>query len=162
MIKSGKFISNFIKTEEDAVQPNGVDLSIDKIYSLEGNGILTDDEYKKPYRTEVEPESVETDLDNLDEAYILKPDYYVIEYSETIKIPENHVGLVFPRSRLMRSGGTLYTALWDSGYEGKGEGGLENSKTLYIEPGMKIGQMVYFTTEELDEHYNGTHQGENL
>lgn len=96
------------------------------------------------------------------EAYVLDEGYYIVEYSKKIEIPEDHVGLVLPRSRLMRCGCSLYTAVWDSGYEGKGEGGLKINQRTYLEPGMRIGQMIYLTTEELEEHYDGKHQRENL
>ena len=165
MIRSGKFISEFIDTDEESVQPNGVDLSVDKIYEAVGHAVLSDEDYIKPHRKELEPVNVdEKEVSEIIErkSYVLEPGYYIIEYSETIEIPEEHVGLVFPRSRLMRSGSSLYTAVWDSGYKGKGEGGLRVDNKCYIEEGMDVGQIIYLTTEDLEDHYDGKHQGENI
>ncbi|MDY7083390.1 MAG: deoxyuridine 5'-triphosphate nucleotidohydrolase [Halobacteria archaeon] len=158
MIRSGNFVVEHIETaDEDAVQPNGVDLSIGKIYAHASPGRLTDGDYEKPERRELS--TVTTDAG---EFYDLAPGAYVVEYAETVEIPENHIGFIFPRSRLMRCGGMLFSAVWDSGYRGKGEGGLWIEQQLEIEAGMRIGQMVFSTTEELDEFYDGSHQGENL
>lgn len=161
MIRSGKFISQFIKTDSESIQPNGVDLSIDKIYGMKGYASLSNDGYSKPSRSEIELEDYE--VENIDgKSYKLYKDYYIVEYNEVIEIPEDHIGLVLPRSRLMRCGGTLYTAVWDSGYKGKGEGGLNVRNLMYLEENMNIGQIIYIETEKLSEHYDGSHQEENI
>lgn len=158
MIRSGSFVSDYVDgAGEDAVQPNGVDLSIGRIYEHEGRAVLSDDGYKKPERREV-PTTERDDGDY----FVLNPGVYVVEYGEVVEIPENHAGLVFPRSRLMRSGGTVVSAVWDSGYRGRGEGGLWVDVPTELEAGMGICQMVFVATEELEYVYEGSHQHENL
>lgn len=171
MIRSGEFVSEYIDPKGErsldpkAVQPNGVDLSVDKIYrhSSDSVGVLNDESYQKPEREEaptVEPEpwKIESEI----ESYYLKPGSYVVEYAEIVEIPENHIGVIYPRSRLMRCGGMLFSAVWDSGYRGKGEGGLWVGHPMSVQTDMRIGQIVFYTTEELDEHYSGSHQHENI
>lgn len=158
MIRSGSFVSDYVEgVSEDAVQPNGVDLSVGRIYEHEGEAVLGDEGYEKPERREVPI----TERNGV-EYFVLDPGVYVVEYGEVVEIPENHAGLVFPRSRLMRSGGTVISAVWDSGYRGRGEGGLWLDCPTEIESGMCICQMIFISTEELEDMYGGSHQHENL
>lgn len=161
--RSGEFVSEYIESLEgelpsEAVQPNGVDLSIDTLYRIEGTTRLTNEEYSKGDRVEVE-----TMEDEDGEYYSLSHnEAYVAVYGEKIQIPENHIGLVFPRSRMMRCGVDVQTAVWDSGYEGRGEGGLDVSYPVKLNTDTRIAQMIFVTTESLDEHYDGSHQSERL
>jgi dUTP pyrophosphatase len=112
--------------------------------------------YEKPDRTRME-----TDKDGF---YNLYPGQYPIVYGEKIEIPDGFVGRVYPRSRLMRSGLHLTSALWDQGYEGVGEGLLQIPKSIEkveIEQGMPIAQMVFIKATEAAD-YDGSHQGEHL
>ena len=45
----------------------------------------------------------------------------------------------------MRIGASLYTAVWDPGYEGRGSGLLvvHNKNGIYIEKGAQIAQLVF-------------------
>ncbi|MFB6284761.1 MAG: deoxyuridine 5'-triphosphate nucleotidohydrolase [Halobacteria archaeon] len=154
VIRNGGFVAEYVEdVNEDAVQPNGVDLSVGKIYRHEGRSVVKEGEYELPDRVE---------LDDKEGFYELEPGGYTVEYGEVIEIPEDHAGFIYPRSRLMRCGGMLFSAVWDSGYRGRGEGGLWVQTPMKLEKGMKIGQMVYTETENLDETYDGSHQGENL
>lgn len=163
-VRSGEFVSKFIQSireeelPEDAVQPNGVDLGIDKLYRVDGTPRITNGDYDKGDRVEVEMEE-----DERGKYYNLSPsEAYVVVYDEKIEIPEDHIGLVFPRSRIMRSGANVQTAVWDSGYEGRGEGGITVSKELNINKDTRLAQMIFITTESLDQHYQGSHQSERL
>lgn len=160
MIRSGEFTYEHVKQSDgkdvhpNQLQPNGVELTIDSIYEIHGVPYIGDSSYDKGNRVEVEPASV--GMFSLDEGY------YIVSYNERISIPEGHVGYVVPRSRFMRSGAMLYSALWDTGYTGKGEGGLETFLDVEIETGCRIGQMVLISTDGDEGEYDGTHQGENL
>jgi dUTP pyrophosphatase len=188
-VRSGEFVSKYLTSidgdlPKEAIQPAGVDISIHAIYRITGQAVLGDEgQYEKGERVEVIPHTrrafdqradgdavqalrkLKIHPDDPRKFYHLDPDAsYIIEYGEKIRIPENHIGRIYPRSRLMRSGGMLYTALWDPGYEGRGEGQLlvKNPSGIVLEQGMRIGQMVLEHTEELETSYDGTHQGENL
>lgn len=93
--------------------------------------------------------------------YALIRGAYVVKYNEKIEIPEEHVGFVWPRSRLIRNNNYLSSAVWDSGYEGRGEGGLHINTMTFIQKGMRIGQMLMCRASVM-EQYDGSHQGENL
>lgn len=159
-VRSGEFVAQYIEPRdgsdlpEEAVQPNGVDLSIGTLFELNGISRITNDEYEKATREEVEPE---------EGLYVVYPDSgYVVVYGEKITIPENHIGLVLPRSRIMRCGGNVQTAVWDAGYSGVGEGGLAFNETAALAEDLRLAQMVFIKTEELEEQYDGSHQHEKL
>lgn len=194
MFKSGHFVSKHVteidgsKVPEKQVQPNGVELTVDKIFRCDGPTFIGDEEYEKAPRTEAtltEPgnyviggsganhksysikEFNEDSLRDQPNAVLEKPHYtliqgpYVVRYNEKIEVPEDHVGYVFPRSRLIRSGNHLTTAVWDSGYEGRGEGGLHINSLSFIEQGMRIGQFVLARANTISK-YDGQHQGESI
>lgn len=93
--------------------------------------------------------------------YTLIDGPYVVRYNEKISVPEDHVGFVWPRSRLIRSGNFLTSAVWDSGYEGRGEGGLHINCMTFLEKGMRLGQFVLARASVM-EQYEGSHDKENL
>lgn len=160
VVSKGEFIRQFITSndgeqlDDGAVQPNGLDLSIGTVYELNGKAKITNDEYTKPDRVELSP---------TDGFYQLQPDKtYIIEYGETIKIPEGYIGLVLPRSRLMRCGLSVETAVWDSGYEGIGEGELTVRSEAELVDDLRFAQMIYLEAEQPTELYDGSHQHENI
>lgn len=161
-VRSGEFVAQFIEpldeSEEladEAVQPNGVDLSVGELFRLRGEGRISNDEYEKPTRETVHLLS--------SGEYKVEPEgSYIIVYDEQITIPENHIGLVFPRSRLMRCGLHVETAVWDSGYSGVGEGQLVTNQPALLDEDLRVAQMIFIRTESLADHYDGSHQGERL
>lgn len=185
VIRAGDFIENHVTSEDglssDAVQPAGVDISIDDIFRVTEPSILTNDDYMKGDRASV-PAHTRREFDqrshydaiealrkfgvapdSRDEFYYLEEgEMYGVEYHETISIPDNHMGLIFPRSRLLRCGVTLFTGIWDPGYEGKGAGALLVDNDVVMAKDMRVGQLVFIETDDLSESYDGTHQGENL
>ena len=62
---------------------------------------------------------LEIELINGHRGWSLPPGGYLVRYNEYVKIPKNTLGLVFPRSSLMRIGGMINTAVWDAGYAGQ-------------------------------------------
>ena len=162
-VRSGKFVADHIESidgrlSDEAIQANGLDLSIDRLYRIQGTPRLTNDDYDKGQRVEVK-----TEEDERGEYYQLSEgESYVAVYGEKIHIPEDHIGLVFPRSRLMRSGANVQTAVWDSGYEGRGEGGLSVSHDIELNSDTRVAQMIFISTESLDEYYDGSHQSERI
>lgn len=169
MFKSGDFTSEYINAgelEEQQVQPNGVDLTVGKIFKPEGVGLIESKSKDIPDRQEIKPQDINSyksygDLKEDSRYYVLEKGNYIVRYGEMIEIPHDTVGVVFPRSTIMRSGGSVYTALWDSGYKGKGEGRLELTNPILIEEGSRIAQMCFVRAEAYGT-YDGSYQGENL
>lgn len=139
-------------TLEDAQrQPNGVDLTLGAVFEQTTPGAIGRDGKHVGEREELAPR---------DGTYRLDPGTYVVRYGEPVRIPEERIGFVLPRSTLLRNSCTLDTAVWDAGYEGVGEGRLDVGHAIEIEPGARIAQMV-FARADHEGTYEGAYQGEN-
>lgn len=159
MFESGSYVADHVtETDDEQVQPNGVDLTLEAVYEQREPGRIGQDGKEIGERQVLESEQVAADAP---EAYYLTPGGYVVQYAETVRIPENHVGYIYPRSSLLRNSCMLNTAVWDAGYEGKGEGLLEVHHDIEIERGARIAQLVLAEADH-DGTYAGSYQGENL
>ena len=159
MFRSGAFVAEHVSpTDDEQVQPNGVDLTLGAVYEQVEAGHLG-----RSGKTVGERRSVEPEVEGTDDVptYRLEPGGYVAEYGERIRIPDDHVGFVLPRSSLMRNSCMLNTAVWDAGYEGRGEGLLEVHHGITIEQGARFAQFVLAAADH-EGTYDGSYQGERL
>ncbi len=153
MFRSGSFVADHVEPTVDAqVQPNGVDLTVNAIYEQVSPGRIDRTEKTLGERTAVEPH---------DGYYQLSPGSYIAQYGETVHIPPEHIGFILPRSSLMRNSCMLHTAVWDAGYEGKGEGLLTVGHDIEIQDAARIGQFVLAAADHAGL-YGGDYQGERL
>lgn len=153
MYRAGAFIAEQLNDlTEEQIQPNGVDLTVESVYTQTSKGEITTDGKTIGDREELLPKD--------DETYRLGPGAYVVKYGETLSIPDEHIGFVYPRSSLIRNGAMLHTAVWDAGYTGRGEGLLVVHTPIEIERHARIGQIVYANANH-ESVYDGTYQGEN-
>jgi deoxycytidine triphosphate deaminase len=155
MYESGAFVADHVSpVDPGQVQPNGVDLTLGSVL-----------EQRSPGRLGREGKTVgerrEHPADGDPPTYRLDPGGYVCQYGERIRIPEGHVGFVYPRSSLMRNSCMLHTAVWDAGYEGRGEGLLEVHHEVHLEAGARVAQLVLAQADHA-ETYDGSYQGERL
>ena len=151
MFESGAFVGEYLNPITGSQrQPNGVDLTTAAIYEQTTAGRIG-----REGKTIGDRQEVDTD----DGVFRLDPGAYILQYAETVQIPENHVGFIYPRSSLMRNSCMLHTAVWDAGYEGKGEGLLEVHHGIEIENGARVGQLV-FAEADHETTYDGDYQGE--
>ncbi|NHN42132.1 deoxyuridine 5'-triphosphate nucleotidohydrolase [Halorubellus sp. JP-L1] len=168
MYRAGSFVASHVEpTRADQHQPNGVDLTLDAVFEQREPGRIGRDGKEVGARQEREPETVGGDTTASGDrdvdagTYYLEEGSYVVRYGETISIPEGHVGFVYPRSSLMRNSCMLNTAVWDAGYEGRGEGLLQVHHDVELVEGARIAQLVLAEAEH-DGEYDGDYQGENL
>jgi deoxycytidine triphosphate deaminase len=153
MFRSGRFVADHIDPlAASQVQPNGVDLTVEAVL-----------EQVEPGRIDREGKTIgdRRPLDADDGVYTLTPGGYILQYAETIRIPDGHVGYLYPRSSLMRNSCMLNTAVWDAGYEGRGEGLLEVHHELELERGSRVAQLVLAEADHEDT-YDGSYQGERV
>jgi len=150
------FIENFI-SKNVQVQPNGVDLTIGELYGFIEAGVLDfDNSLRKLPRTErLLPENGR---------YKLNPGSYLIRYREIVKVPLDHVAIVLPRSSLLRMGATIFTALYDAGYQGRAVGLLAvfNPYGIVLTENARIAQIIFIKAEKVERGYSGTYQYEGL
>jgi dUTP pyrophosphatase len=153
MFESGQFVADALgDVDDEQVQPNGVDLRLGAVYEQVEPGRVGVDGKTVGDRRELEPTGG---------AYRLDPGGYVVRYADTVRIPEGHVGFLYPRSSLLRNSCMLDTAVWDAGYEGRGEGLLEVYHPVTVERGARVAQLVLAEAAHADT-YAGSYQGEGL
>jgi len=153
MFRSGQFVADHLDEPAPAqVQPNGVDLRLGAVFEQTSPGRIEQDDKTVGDRRELEP---------VDGRYRLESGGYVVGYADQIRIPEGHIGFLYPRSSLLRNSCMLDTAVWDAGYEGRGEGLLEVYHEIELERGARIAQLVLATAAHEDQ-YDGSYQGEGL
>ncbi|WIV68681.1 deoxyuridine 5'-triphosphate nucleotidohydrolase [Natrialbaceae archaeon AArc-T1-2] len=159
MHRSGAFVAEHVSpVDDEQIQPNGVDLTLDVVFEQREPGRIASD------GTEI-GDRIARPLEERDriapETYYLPTGSYVVRYGERIAIPEGHVGFVYPRSSLLRNSCMLNTAVWDAGYEGRGEGLLQVGHDVELERDARIAQLVLADADHEDV-YDGSYQGENL
>lgn len=140
----------------DCVDCAGLKLHLDKVFRFRGCGALYRGGRSLPEVDEVEA---------VDNVFRLEPGVYKIRYAEVVRVPKDCIALAIPRSTLLRMGVTLYTAVWDPGYEGRGEGLLTvfNPYGVVIERGTQIAQLIYIRMDrETSKLYRGVYYRENM
>ena len=141
--KSNSTLSEF---NEDQVQPNAVDLRIDKLFRLEPKEFKIDEE-KKSHRGSVEIAPDEFGYFNLIQGT------YEIIMEGIVKIADDEAGWVITRSTLNRNGLFITSGLYDSGYEGVMAGALHcNGGPAKIKKGTRVGQFLLFKAESLKKY----------
>ncbi|WP_135533786.1 MULTISPECIES: deoxyuridine 5'-triphosphate nucleotidohydrolase [Halostella] len=152
MFRSGAFVAEHIgPVDDEQIQPNGVDLTVDAVFEQVEPGRIGRDGKTVGDREDVDPAG---------DAFVLSPGGYVLRYGETVKIPSDHVGFIYPRSSLLRNSCMLNTAVWDAGYEGRGEGLLQVHHEIALERDARVAQIV-FARANHEHTYDGSYQGEN-
>lgn len=130
----------------------GVKLTLCEAYDLSGAGEILSESKSIPQYLKIEPDQRGV--------FNLKRGAYVIRYCEYVKIPEDSMALAIPRSSLLRSGVTVFTAVWDPGYEGRGYGLMLvlNKYGVKIGVGAQIAQLIYIKLVEKSVlPYRGTY-----
>ena len=155
MYESGAFVAEHVEpTSAEQIQPNGVDLTLAAVFAPVERGHVGREGKTVGARDEVEPAGDPP-------TYELAPGGYVARYAETVRVPDGHVGFLYPRSSLMRNGTMVNTAVWDAGYEGRGEGLLQVTRPIALERGARVAQLVLARADHEDT-YDGAYQGEGL
>ena len=109
--------SNLSKFDDKQVQPNAIDLKVDKVFRLEPKEFRISEE-DKSHRGSVEILPDEQGYFNFVQGT------YEIIMEGTVSIGEDEAGWVITRSTLNRNGLFLTSGLYDSGYEGVMAGAL--------------------------------------
>ena len=143
--------------QQSQLQPNGIDLRIDRVQRLTSPGLLG---AAPNVREPAAREDVQPDADGW---WDLHAGSYVIGYAETVNLPPELMAFARPRSSLLRSGVAIHTAVWDAGYSGRGEGLLSvmNPKGYRLQRGAAVLQLVFLRLGVATaEGYRGRYQGE--
>lgn len=148
-----------ILDRELQVQPAGVDLTVREVYKFKSPGLLG---FSNNSRRMPEVDKLEFDDSG---KLFLEKGAYKVRYNEVVRVPRNCIAIGLPRSSLMRMGATIISALWDPGYEGRGEGLLlvENPHGIILERNARVMQLIFVKLEsEAANEYKGSYMYEGL
>lgn len=152
-IASDKSNSSLSAIEESQIQPNAVDLKLDRVW-----GVGTTDnhfeisETEKHHRSKIELQPDVKGFFRLDPGKT-----YEVQFEGTVKIGADEAGYVITRSTLNRNGLFFTSGLYDSGYEGAMAGALHNlGGYSFIKKGTRVAQFLLWKAEALHS-YDGSY-----
>jgi len=143
-----------LRNIDEQVQPAGVDLTLSRVEILTERGeISVESQFSKGVNV----------LPNKG-FYELPQGSYRVTYYEIVNIPAGYIGLLLPRSSLLRNGATIYTAVWDPGYRGRGMGLMVvfNRQGIRIAEDARVAQLILLSAEDSTGLYKGRFLGENI
>ncbi len=128
------------------IQPNAIDLRVGKIFKINSNEFIIDEE-QKIHRGS-------TEINVQEDGYLhLEPGSYEVIMENVINVADNEAGFVITRSTLNRNGVFITSGLYDSGYNGIMAGVMHvNCGIMKIKPGTRIGQYLCFNSEALHSY----------
>jgi len=86
---------------------------------------------------------------------------YFVDLNEITTIPRDAIGILLPRSTLLRNGLDVRTALFDPGYSGQPKVMLVCHRPARIQRFARIGQIIILKSDkEFISQYSGQYQGE--
>jgi dUTP pyrophosphatase len=158
LVEKGLLVRDMIDPKTQ-IQQCGIDLTVAKVFSFKGEGVLDFDNKKRkiPDYVEIKPKK-----EGGEEFWLLAKGVYHIAFNETIALPKNIAGLLFPRSSALSCGIVEHTAVWDPGYEGRSFFHAEVSRPVKIYKNARLGQMIFFYLSEDASVYSGIYNGEEL
>ncbi len=155
LVDEGWLVQGMLDPEVQ-VQPAGIDLTLAKIFRLEGEGAIdfSNAKRKLPEYVEIEPDE--------DDCWKLDKGTYNGTMNEYIKLPNDVAAIVLPRSSALVCGIEAHSALWDPGYEGRGFLHFTITRPVRIYRNARIVQMIFFRVSSETEGYDGVFKGEDL
>ncbi len=142
-IASKTSTSKLTNIQDEDIQPNAVDLRLDKVYKILPKIFEISNDHKKHRGSE----ELFPDEDGY---FTLLPGSYEIVMENIIHVGQGEAGWVITRSTLNRNGCFITSGLYDSGYHGIMAGVLHVTvDTARIKKGTRVGQYLSFDAESL-------------
>lgn len=140
------------------IQPNALDITVDKLFSLNDHTSFVISETEKKMRGVTEVATDDGHWALMPKAsYDFASDFYV-------DVPAGVAVMFIIRSTFNRNGLFITTGLYDSGFQGAAAGVLHNrSGAAFIAPHTRIAQMMLVTSDSVGmyaggyNHAQGTH-----
>lgn len=142
-IRSNNTKSELTNVRDIDIQPNAVDIRIDKVFKINRRPFILDEE-TKTHRGSVQI------LPDINDVWRLEPGVYEFVAENSVKIAEGEAGYLRVRSTLNRNGVYITSGLFDSGYDGVIAGVLHVTlDSFHVTKGTRIGQFVLHDAETL-------------
>jgi len=143
--------SSLTNFNENDVQPNAVDLRVDKIFQMEDKVFEIGEQDGKEFKVHRGSVEIQPDADGY---WNLARGTYEIVMENIVSIGRDEAGWVITRSTLNRNGLFITSGLYDSGYNGVMAGALHVSAFSRIRKGSRVGQFILFKSQSL-KNYDG-------
>lgn len=158
LVKNNKLVEGLCERELNNPEGAGFDLRLAEVYEIEGAGFLGIDERDTP-KINLLAKNDEAKEENF---YVFKPgEYYLIKTMETVNLPTDLSGIIFPRTTLFRSGLALFNGVIQPGYSGELTFGLSNlgKSNIKVEFGARIVHVTFHEVFGEGNQYRGQWQG---
>jgi len=149
-IASKKTKSGLTNMLEGDIQPNAVDLRLDKVLAIKPVLFTIGEVDGKEQKLHRGSQEMRPDADGY---FYLNPGSYEIVMENIISVGEGEAGWVITRSTLNRNGVYITSGLYDSGYDGVMAGTLHvTGAPAKIKKGTRVGQFLLFKSESLKKY----------
>ncbi|KEQ97900.1 hypothetical protein AUEXF2481DRAFT_554110 [Aureobasidium subglaciale EXF-2481] len=151
----GRQIVSNLRNALHQQQPCGVDLTLRCVSRWSSPATIDfDNTHRRGAKTSVLP------FCSTSNTITLQPGAYLVDFNETVNIPKDCMGSVFPRSSLWRSGVSVQAGVVDAGYEGALGALLDvkNPHGILLHKDAKLAQIVLEQMEREVEGYSGVYQ----
>lgn len=158
LVRTQNLVENLSARELENPEGAGFDLRMGKVYTIEGDGFLGIEERRTPKVTLV-AEYKEGEESTF---HTLKPDDYVLVSTvESVHLPKDLTGHIFPRTTGFRSGIAFFGSQVAPGYEGELTFALKNVGpcTITIELGARAAHIQFEEVDGGGSMYRGQWQG---
>jgi len=152
-MERGELVTDLLSRSQ--VQQAGVDLTVGRVYRLEGTGALDfDNSRRKICRYE--------DIPIEDDHWDLDSGTYHLAMNERIVLPRDVCGLLLPRSSALACGMTIHSALWDPGYRGRSFIHTVVTRRVRLYKNARVAQMVFIQVKGEAVTYSGMYLDEDV
>lgn len=141
----------------EAIQQQGVDVRVHKVYSLAEMGMVPA-QGKTLLPTRVEFPAIQGESTP---RWVLEPGYYELDLMEGIDMPSNAALYFKTRSSLVRCGAIIESGQFDAGFKTDRAGCfLIVHRHMVLEQGARVAQAIVHTSENVENTYNGQFQAD--
>ena len=140
--------------DDTMIQPNTVDLRVDKVYRI-GAGPMHIDEEEKIHRKSIEI------FPDEDGNFLLSPGCYEIQSNQQVEIAEGEIALVLGRSTFNRNGVLIISSIYDSGFKDYAGATVYNiGGETTVMPNTRFAHLIIAKAESLHK-YDGDYGEKN-
>jgi dUTP diphosphatase len=146
---------NNLQDVEKQVQPAGIDFTLKRLAALDSAGIVDFDNTKRALSKYQLIEFNNNDMLHIQQGA------YLVEFNETVSLPNNIIGIMRTRSSVFRSGATLNAGVIDPGYCGAIGALLQvwNKRGIFLSRNARLAQWVFAEVcDASEEGYEGTYK----
>jgi dUTP pyrophosphatase len=159
LIKQHKLVEGYIDLDVQ-LTPNGIDLTAADVFEFDSAGALDfSNKQRKVPQCKPVPVSKENPEDKFGWWELKKGAYKVIT-NEIVNLPNDLIGIAFPRSSLLRMGGFVHNGVWDAGFKGRSEFilAVDNPFGIRLKQNARLVQLIFLKIEQVKQGYNGIYQ----